>query len=158
MVGNSSDNNTTHGGSGGHSGVCADGDEGCACYGNLTCNGALTCAVASDLCVNLGPAEFIFPVCTLIFIMSVCSVQTPKVKLCGTGEASPPDTGKDLAVHVLAFWSWVPLTLNILLLVLGLFLILLVLILLALIASAFLSRQKRKDLREYLLRRWTRLV
>jgi hypothetical protein len=36
--------------------------------------------------------------------------------------------------------------------------ILLVLILLVLILSAFLPRQKRKELRDYLLRRWIRLV
>lgn len=38
------------------------------------------------------------------------------------------------------------------------FLILLVLILLVLIASAFLPPEKRKELRDYLLRRWIRLV
>jgi hypothetical protein len=32
--------------------ACAVGVEGCACFSNGTCNGALTCA--SDLCVNLG--------------------------------------------------------------------------------------------------------
>jgi formylglycine-generating enzyme len=41
----------TLGGTGG-SASCADGSEGCRCYGNGTCNGSLTCA--SSLCVAAG--------------------------------------------------------------------------------------------------------
>ena len=39
-------------GTGGSGSACPTGDESCACYGNGTCNGTLTCA--SHVCVDLG--------------------------------------------------------------------------------------------------------